>query len=257
MKANEFIQTARRKVGAALQGRHPTAQLVEHSYRGKVQQFECYKNSGVLIPIVPEVTSETIANSIRAGTYEAHEAALLSGLIQQDEVILEIGAGCGLISTVCAKNPHSSKVECVEANPNLIDVIRMTHSLNDVDVVVHNEILGKTDGETDFYVHADFWASGTHSFLGTPIKVKTTSFQKRLDDLRPTMLVIDIEGGEMDIFDEVDLSGVRKIMVELHQPTIGRRGMKKVFDTLSRQNFHYDMWHSTFSVVTFSHVDRY
>jgi FkbM family methyltransferase len=257
MKTNELIKTARRKVGAAFQARRHPARLIEHPYRGKVHRFECYRNSDVLVPIVPDLTSDTIANAIRAGTYEAHEAALLGGLIQHGEVILEIGAGCGLISTICAKNPYTSVVECVEANPNLIDMIKMTHSLNSVKVAVHNEVLAKSDGETDFFVHPDFWASGTHSFLGTSIKVRTTSFQKRLNELRPTMLVVDIEGGEVEIFDDVDLTGVRKIMVELHQPTIGRRGMKKVFDVLSKQNFHYDMWHSTYSVVTFSHVDRY
>ncbi|MFS8083908.1 MAG: FkbM family methyltransferase [Ginsengibacter sp.] len=256
MKPNEIINLAR-KIVAAFRGRQNKAKMVQHPFGGKVQQFECRMNSGVLIPIVPSLTSETIANSIRGGSYEAHEAALLGGLIQSGEVILEVGAGCGLISAVCAKNPHTSKVHCVEANPNLIDLIRMTHSLNGVNVVVHNELLAKQDGETDFYVHDDFWASGTHSFLGKPIKVKTTSFQKRLKELQPTMLVIDIEGGEIDLFDDVDLSGIRKIMIELHQPTIGRQGMKKVFDVLSRQNFHYDMWHSTYSVVTFSHVDRY
>ena len=101
-----------------------------------------------------------------------------------------------------------------------------------------------------------FWASGTHSFLGKPIKVKTTAFQSRLNQIRPTMLVVDIEGGEETLFEDVDLTGVKKIMIELHQPTIGRRGMKKVFDLLSAQNFHYEVWHSYYGVVTFSHVDR-
>ncbi|WGR90768.1 FkbM family methyltransferase (plasmid) [Bradyrhizobium sp. ISRA443] len=257
MKANEIIRSARKRVGEVFFNLQAAKHLVECRYGSKVEQLECYKNSDVLIPIVPGITSQTIAASIRAGTYEAHEAALLEGLIQKGEIILEIGAGCGFISTVCAKNPHSNAVHCVEANPGLIDLIRLTHRLNGVSAVVHNEILAKEDGETDFFVHPDFWASGTHSFLGTPIKVRTTSFQRRLNELRPTMLVVDIEGGEVDLFDDVDLTGVRKIMIELHQPTIGRCGMKKVFDVLSAQKFHYDMWHSTFSVVTFSHVDRY
>lgn len=263
MKANDIIKSARTRLEAAFSARQSSnghlssAHLVDFQYRDKPGRFECHMNSDVLVPIVPGVTSEAIATSIRAGNYEAYEATLVRGLIQPNEVILEIGAGCGLISTVCAKNPHTSMVQCVEANPNLIDTIRMTHGLNGVDVVVHNEILAKDDGETDFFVHPDFWASGTHSFLGTPIKVKTTSFQKRLNELRPTMLVIDIEGGEVEIFDDVDLTGVQKIILELHQLTIGRRGMKKVFDVLSNQNFHYDVYHSTFTVVTFSHVDRH
>jgi len=218
--------------------------------------YECFENRGVLIPVIPGIFSDDITNSVKLGSYESHEASVLDGLIQPGEVILEIGAGCGFISTYCAKNPRTYKVFCVEANPNLIDPIKLTHAVNAVTVPVFNEILGNEDGETDFYLHRDFWASGTHSFLGTPIRVKKTSFQSRLDQIRPTMLIIDIEGGEEKLFEAVELKGVKKIMLELHQPTIGRRGIKKVFDLLSAQGFHYDVWHSFYSVVTFSHVDR-
>lgn len=218
--------------------------------------YECYANRGVLIAVVPDTFSDQITKSIKAGNYEAHEAAMLDALIQPGEVILEIGGGCGFISTCCAKNPHTKGVFCVEANPNLIETIRLTHKINSVDVTVLNEILAEHDGETDFYLHRDFWASGTRSFLGTPIRVKTTSFQSRLDQIRPSMLIVDIEGGEETLFEHVNLTGVKKIMLELHQPTIGRRGIKKVFDLLSAQQFHYDVWHSHSSVVTFSHVDR-
>lgn len=220
------------------------------------EAVDCFNNRGILIPIVPQLFSEPIAESVRAGHYESHEVAMLDALIQPGEVILEVGAGCGFISSYCAKNPHTRAVHCVEANPNLIDVIKLTHELNDVDVTVYHELLAKQDGEADFYLHADFWASGTHSFLGKPVKVRTTPFQRRLAAVRPTMLIIDIEGGEESLFEDVDLNGVKKIMVELHQPTIGRHGMKKVFDLLSAQNFHYEVWHSAYSIVTFSHVER-
>lgn len=221
-----------------------------------VEGYECYSNRGVLLPVVPGVFSDPVAASVRSGRYEEYEAKELDGLIQPGEVILEIGAGCGFISTYCAKNQHTERVHCVEANPQLIEVIRLTHRINGVEVAVHHEILGREDGETDFYVHEDFWASGTHDFLGRPVRVPVTSFQKRLDEVRPTMLVVDIEGGEEVLFEDVDLTGVKKILLELHQPTIGRHGIKRVFDLLSARDFHYDAWHSTRSVVTFSHVER-
>lgn len=223
-------------------------------YAGRT--IECVNNRGVLIPIIPEIFSEPIVQCILAGSYEANEASELDALIQPDEIILELGAGCGFISTYCAKNQHTSAVFCVEANPSLIDIIGLTHRINAVDVTLYHELLGREEGETDFYLHDDFWASGAHSWLGKQVRVKTTPFQARLDQIRPTMLVIDIEGGEETLFEGVNLSGVKKIMLEVHQPTIGRYGTKKVFDLLSAQSFHYDMWHSSRSIVTFSHVDR-
>ncbi len=214
------------------------------------------EHRGVIIPIVPGVFSDQIAQAVRQGTYEASEVGELDALIQPDEVVLEIGAGCGFLSTYCAKHPHTKAVHAVEANPKLIELIKLTHEVNEVEVHLYHEILGKEAGETDFYVHEDFWASGTHSFLGKPIKVKTTPFQQRLNEIRPTLLIVDIEGGEETLFEGVDLTGVQKILLEVHQPTIGRRGVQRLFDCLSAQGFHYDMWHSCRSIVTFSHVDR-
>ncbi len=221
-----------------------------------IEGYEFYNNRGVLLPVIPGEFSEKIADSIRGGVYEANEAGELYALIQPGEIILEIGAGCGFISTYCAKNPNTESVHCVEANPRLIEVIRLTHRVNKVAATVYNEILGSEEGETDFFVNQDFWASGTHAFLGDPIKVPTKPFQRRLDEIHPTMLILDIEGGEEALFENVSLAGVKKIMLELHQPTIGRRGIKRVFDLLSAQDFHYETWHSSRSIVTFSHVDR-
>ena len=222
----------------------------------QARTVEYVQHCGVTLPIIPELYSDTIIQYIRAGQYEAQEVAELDALIQPNEIILEIGAGCGFISTYCAKTQRTQAVYCVEANPHLIDIIKLTHRVNGVDVTLFHEILAKEDGETDFYVHRDFWASGTHHTLGKPIKVKTVSFQRRLDEIKPTMLIVDIEGGEESLFEGVDLTGVKKIMLEIHQQIIGRHGVKKVFDLLSAQNFHYETWHSAREIVTFSHVDR-
>ena len=257
MKANEFLRSARSRLGRVIHARRSRFVKWQSGVDGAVVRIECFDNRGVLIPIVPDVASDFIAEAIRSGSYESHEVALLDGLIEPGEVILEIGGGCGFISAYCAKNPLTKAVHSVEANPNLIEVIKLTHRLNCVSVSVYHEILSKQDGEADFYLHKDFWASGTHKILGaSPIKVRTTSFQSKLDALRPTMLIVDIEGGEQNLFENVNLSCVNKIMLELHQQTIGGAGIKKIFDLLSSQNFHYETSRSKMAVVTFSRVNR-
>lgn len=250
------IQNTLGSTPSAVKANASTNPIETESQATDLTPIEYVHHRGIVIPIIPEVFSKQIIEAIRNGTYEVSEAGEIDALIQPNEIILEIGAGCGFISSYCAKNPHAKAVYCVEANPALIDVIRLTHKLNQVQVTLYHEVLAKKAGEIDFFVHEDFWASGTHSFLGKPVKVKTTSFQRRLIEIRPTMLIVDIEGGEDGLFDSVDLTGVKKIMIEIHQPTIGRRGVKRLFDQLSGQNFHYDMWHSCRSIVTFSHVDR-
>lgn len=197
-----------------------------------------------------------IHESLDSGTYESAEADELSSLIQDGEVILEVGAGIGFISTLSARNPSTKRVFAIEANPRLMDVIKRTHQLNSVNVTTFHEMVGDHDGTATFHIHRDFWASSVIHRDGEAVTVPVASFQRRLDECRPTMLIIDIEGAETTLFENVDLRGVRKIMVELHQNFVGRRGVKRVFDTLSAKNFVFDPYHSKCSIATFSHVDR-
>jgi len=227
--------------------------------RAETENGECaevFLCNGIKVPVIPSLFSPPIVESIKRGDYECYEANELKHLVEDDEVILEIGAGCGFISTLCALDPRVKSVHAVEANPAMIPVIKLTHKLNNVSPVVYNEILAKEDGEVDFFVHEDFWASGTADFLGRRISVKSTSFQRRLDAIQPTMLIVDIEGGEQQLFDDVNLNGVKKILMEVHQNFIKRNGIKHVFDMMGKHGFHYDQNHSHRAIVAFSHVSR-
>ncbi|WP_161140097.1 FkbM family methyltransferase [Propylenella binzhouense] len=212
---------------------------------------------GVRFEFPASVLTDRMRQAFSHNFYEVEESEELPYLLQDGEVVLELGAGVGFISTLCAKDPRVSKVFAIEANPALIPICRRTYELNDVSVTIFNEMVGPQSGHATFHVHKDFWASSTMPGEGaTPVEIPVTSFQQRLDEIQPTMLIVDIEGGEVDLFDGVNLACVRKIMLEIHQYAIGRLGVKKLFDTLSAQNFHYEQWHSRRGIVTFSAVDR-
>jgi hypothetical protein len=49
-----------------------------------------------------------------------------------------------------------------------------------------------------------------------------------------TVLVVDIQGGEVELFDFADLSRLRAVMVELHPLLIGLSGMRAVRRRLRR-----------------------
>ncbi len=220
---------------------------------GPVERF---RYQGVELELPAALLSERIRDAFQRGYYEAEETQILPGLIADGDVILEIGAGIGFVSTIARRDRRPLRVVAVEANPALIPVIHRTHDLNDVDVEVLNEILAHEDGEATLYAHADFWSSSTIAFeASTRHVVPRRSFQRRLDEIRPNFLVVDIEGGEASLFDGISLDGVQKIMMEVHQHVIGRDGIRKLFDTLSRQGFHYSSAHSYQGLVTFFSVD--
>lgn len=218
---------------------------------------------GVRLDISSPEISPRLVDRITKGLYEQQEAKSIMTAAQQGDRLLEIGAGLGYLSCVAAKTGLFEAITVVEANPQLINSIKLNHSLNNADCDVLNVVLTPevvpVGSTIPFYIRGDFWAS---SLSPTPLnyirteQVQLHSFQSLIDASRPTFIACDIEGGENSLFEGINLTGVKKILLELHQRVIGRKGMKRVFETLSRNGFHYDQWHSSGSVVLFSHVSR-
>jgi len=224
-----------------------------------------YDIQGIKLPHDDKIISHNIKNAIKHGSYEKREADQLKQIIQKRERILEIGGGIGFISSIAAKNELVEKICVVEANPGLIGYMQVVHELNNVANVADMEIVNgvltnnvKRGKYTEFYVRENFWASSLspgHKYARKE-QVRTYSFNAMIERVRPTLIICDIEGGEIELFENANLSHVEKVLIELHQWSVGRRNMKKIFDYFSARDFHYDQHHSNGSVVLFSHVDR-
>ena len=216
---------------------------------------------GVELTIDPEVMSPKMIEVIRSGRYEGGEAREIARIVQPGERVVELGAGIGFIATTAMKTGQVKAYAAYEANPRLIPLIEANAARNGVAFEVANAVVDpRQDGGTvPFYVRQDFWSSSLSPTPGgvvAEVAVPRVSFDTVRERHRPTMLIVDIEGGEALLFRDIALTGIRKIYLELHQTLIGRVGMKAVFDFLSSKDFHYDQHHSRGSVVLFSHVLR-
>lgn len=216
---------------------------------------------GIRLAIDRDVMSDHMIDVLRSGRYERTEVREIKRIVQPGERIVELGAGLGFIAIAVTKLNITKSVAVYEANPNLIPLISHNQRLNGVQFEVLNQVVLPTGDVTSvpFYLRKDFWAS---SLQPQPwgyieqVEVPATAFHEMLEQHRPTMLIVDIEGGELDLFQHVPLTGVKKVYIELHQNVIGRVGMKRIFDFFSSRDFHYDQHHSHGSVVLFSHVLR-
>ena len=217
---------------------------------------EIVEMQGVRVEIDPAVMSEKMQALIRAGNLSYQEARGVGSIIAKGERFLELGGGIGYTSSIVAKQNKAESITVVEANPQLIPLMRKTHAMNGVEATIVNAIVlprKETDTVT-FHVTEDFNASSLmqHKTKVTrAVEVPVMLF----DDLRracsPTMLMIDVEGGELAVLDGANLQGIKKIYVELHKWKIGERGIKKIFDILSAKGFAYDPKHSRGTVVLF------
>ena len=126
----------------------------------------------IKIPYVKEVISDRMAHVIGRNRYEASEVKLLRKLMRPRDRVLELGAGVGVVSTCAAQIARDpSQVLSIEANPNLIPIIRETHRLNGVEgvEVVNGLGVGRSvepDETIPFYLREHFWASSMSSTAG-------------------------------------------------------------------------------------------
>lgn len=212
--------------------------------------------SGVKLALDHPSLSPKMKFNLRLGHYEAHEQVLLRKCLRQTDRVLEIGAGIGFLSNLAARIVPSQNITAVEANPDLIDLIKRNQKLNGVEFLVVNGVLGKGSDRRDFYVTPNFWASGLAPIQGAhKISVPQLDFQEFLLQTAPNVLVIDIEGGEGELLEGVTLPGVRTVIIELHPAVLKPKEISRVFNALAAQGLYPDLSQSSGMVYVFVAAD--
>jgi len=200
------------------------------------------ETNGIKIPFVPDIITPAISQPMRNNRYEGGECKALRQLLQEGDRVLELGAGVGLTSTIAALHPGVESVLAVEANPGLISLIKETYRINKASkVTLLNGIIAADCTEpTDFYLRQDFWASSIEAD-SRPYEevVKVTPY--RITDLmarqNPTVISCDIEGAELGLFDDVDLSEVRLLIIEFHPKVYGQDNVDRLIAMLWNKGF--------------------
>lgn len=194
--------------------------------------------SNIQLPIPDNITRGPL-EALYQGYYEREELALLKRHLDKNDIVMEVGTGLGLLAAYCSIELGSDKVVTYEANPSLQPYIKQTFSLNKVDPHLTICILGDKEGEQKFYVQKSFWSSSTipNKESGITITVPVISFQEELQKIKPTLLLIDIEGGEYELLNSTKLDTVKKIIMELHTSKIGKEKANSILETLKEQRF--------------------
>jgi FkbM family methyltransferase len=186
--------------------------------------------------------SDYVRRSIYEGGYEAAELKIIQSQLSQNGTVFEVGAGIGLISSFCAKMIGSDRVFAYEANPAPEFLIRKNYALNKVSPALDICLLGEQLGETIFYTHQDFWSSST--VQTSPDSKAITVPVKTLNDevyrINPSFLIVDIEGGEYDLFQHLDFHNIQKIMIEVHENFISADKAADVINKMTQTGFKID-----------------
>jgi len=216
------------------------------------------RSRGMRFPKHPQITTGRIRGSLREGTYEAKECDAVMRVVQAGDIVLELGGGIGYMSTLVACKKNIAHVHTFEANPALIPYIHSVHTANEVtNATVHNALLAPEAGDpVNFYVRRNFLASSMDGDVETDAitstqQIEQRSVHKALADIKPDVLICDIEGAEAHLIPAADWSGLRAAIIELHPQWIGQKGVQAVFDTMHEAGLSYFPKASHAKVVTF------
>ena len=186
-----------------------------------------------------ERLSPKMVSVLASGRHEQAERQLIHSVLGPDDIVLELGTGIGLLSIICAKTLGSDSVHTYEANPALEPIVRANFALNDVEPSLTISALGSVAGEMKLNITADFWASSVYPSddVQHVISVRVNCFNDAVKRIRPTFLVIDIEGGEVDVLQDADLATVEKIVIEIHPQFLGLRAANALRRRIRRSGF--------------------
>ena len=219
------------------------------------------RSCGVFIPHDPNIITPPIAAALRANRYEAEEAAEIPAIVMPGDVVLEIGAGIGFISTLVSRQPNVAKIIAVEANPALMPYMARLHAENGVERVQRlNAVLSNSGAHAAiFYQRRDFWmgslAEGPEPYE-TAVSVPVVNLDDFIATHGVTLIICDIEGAESWLFGDADLGGVDRIYLELHDHITGLSGIAKLFTDMGARGFTYDPRHSSSAIILFRRVDQ-
>jgi FkbM family methyltransferase len=205
-----------------------------------------------------------IKRLIRRGDYERPEIEFGLANLRPDDRIMEMGTGAGIVGSVFLKNVKNLTLNSYEANPDLIPHIRALYAHNGLDTAtVFNNLVVSGEGapdSMDFEVRDNFLSSHL-SHDGKEEDARTEAIPtKHYDEITRTyphnVLVMDIEGGELDFLADADLSNVDLVMLELHPKVYGKKGRTKVISHLKQKGFELDPTTSLFEVASFKKPKR-
>jgi FkbM family methyltransferase len=193
---------------------------------------------GIKVPVIDDAPRD-LEEALYTGCYERFELKTIASQLAQNDVVMELGTGLGLISSFCANKIGNDRVFTYEANPGLEPIIRKTYKLNNLAPNLQICMLGGQPGEQIFYVSESIWDSSViqHNQDFKPVTVPVKSFNEEVRKINPSFLVMDIEGGEYDLLKDADLHNIRKISIELHERIIGTEKTEFVKSKLRESGF--------------------
>lgn len=194
---------------------------IQKSFR-RFLNVKSVRLDGILLSTDLKDVSPIVRDGIFKGTYEEPERILIRSSLAAGDRVLEIGAGIGCVSLICARICGAENVLSYEANPGMARVIQANYALNGLKPNLRSKAISDQGREVTFFIADNIISSGlTERGAGRSHTLPADPFAEVIAEWKPTIIVMDVEGAETTLLPACDLSGVSKMIVELHPHIVG------------------------------------
>jgi FkbM family methyltransferase len=174
---------------------------------------------GVKVQLRPHY-SLRLARALLARTYAGAERQLVRDALEDDDVVMEVGSGIGVIAALCARRLGSNRIVAFEAHPAMVEAARATFALNGIAPQLEHCALGCVAGIRTLHASDTLGDTGPGRYA-RKFLVPGRTLRDALRAHRPSFLIIGIGGGECQLIKDVIELGIRKVLIAFHPIEIG------------------------------------
>lgn len=183
------------------------------------------------------LTSPRDRAQFMVNTYEREERVLAASFLTPDMVVLELGGCIGVLSCVInSRLADPTRHVVLEANPALIPYLRGNREINGRSFQIRHAVISRRDSE-EFFVHQAIVGGSLEARSERSVTVSGTTVAALEEELGSsfTALVMDIEGGELDVLESnPDLvKALELCIVEIHDFILGEERAHRCRQLLS------------------------
>lgn len=172
-------------------------------------------------------------------SYEGPERMLVQRVVRPNDTVLEIGAGIGFVGLLCARLAAPGRVVSFEANPVMEPVIVANYALNPVAPELRMRAVTRDGTPVRFHTSDNVISSSLYARAetGSEVIVPSKALTDVLAEIEPDVLVMDVEGAEVDLLDGPEMQSVRAAIVELHPHVVGEDRIAQMLQALAQRGF--------------------
>lgn len=203
---------------------------------------------GVRIGTARDAIPRSVRSALFKGRYESHECDLVERLVSPGSRVLEIGTGIGVVSLLATRLAGEGLVLSCEANPSLEPLIRGNYALNGWTPNLRMQAVTADGRSLTFYQNDNLLTSSAHDrqLAGKSLTVQSVAIAELISSHRPEILIMDVEGAEVELLPAADLAAIRAIVVEVHPHIVGDDAIVTLETTLGSAGFRItDRQHKT------------